>query len=51
MKIFEENGKVRLQLKNMITNTMLFNFTVKKEKYNELRAHIIEHLNNFEAKE
>ncbi len=51
MKIFEENGKIRLQLMNMETNIMLFDFTVKKEFYNELKEHIIEHLNGFEAKE
>ena len=47
MKIFEENGKIRLQLMNLETNTMLFDFTVKKEFYNELRTHIIEHLQNY----
>ena len=51
MKIFEENGKIRLQLMNMVTNNMLFDFIVNKEEYNDLREHIIEHLNGFEAKE
>lgn len=50
MKIFEENGKIRLQLKYMPNGPMLFDFTVKKEEYPELSDHIIEHLNNFEVK-
>lgn len=52
MKIFEEkDGKIRLQLMNLETNTMLFDFTVKIEEYDELKKHIIEHLNRFEVKE
>jgi hypothetical protein len=49
MKIFEEDGKVRLQLKNLIENTILFDFTVKKENYPELSDHIIEHLLAFKV--
>lgn len=49
MKIFEEQGKIRLQLMNNETGEMLFDFTVKKENYNELREHMIEHLNKFEV--
>lgn len=50
MKIFEENGKIRLQLKNMINNTMLFDFTVEKGEYNELRDHLISNLEDFNVK-
>lgn len=49
MKIFEENGNVRLQLMDMQKGKMLFDFTVEKEAYNELKEHVIEHLNNFEV--
>lgn len=49
MKIFEENGKIRLQLMNMVKKEMLFDFTVDKEEYEALRDHIITHLNNFEV--
>ena len=50
MKIFEEDGKIRLQLMNLAKGIELFNFTVEKEFYNELKEHIIEHLNNFKVK-
>lgn len=49
MIIFEENGKIRLQLKNMLTGEMLFDFTVAKEDFKELRTHIVDHLINFEV--
>lgn len=49
MKIFEENGKVRLQLMDMQKNIILFDFTVEKEAYEELASHIIEHLLNFKV--
>lgn len=49
MKIFEENGKIRLQLKDLKRNKMLFDFTVDKEDFEEVRTHIIEHLDNFEV--
>lgn len=48
MKIFEENGRIRLQLMNIITKEWLFNFTIDKRQFNELRMHIIEHLEKFE---
>ena len=46
MKIFEENGKIRLQLAKLehgLFDEMLFDFTVEKEEFEELRDHIIEH--------
>ena len=46
MKIFEENGKIRLQLKNLVTNTWLFDFVVEKDEFPELKAHIIDNLVN-----
>lgn len=49
MKIFEEKGKIRLQLMNMPTNTMLFDFTVEKEDYGELVDHIVTHLKGFKV--
>ena len=51
MKIFEEGNVIRLQLKELPTNTMLFDFTIEKEFYNELKEHIISHLNDFKVKE
>ena len=51
MKIFEEDGKIRLQLMNLTKGIMLFDFTVEKDFYNELKEHMIEHLNNFKAGE
>jgi len=47
MKIFEEDGQVRLQLMDMKKGVMLFDFKVNKEVYNELKEHVIEHLNKF----
>jgi len=47
MKIFEENGWIRLQLMDMTTKEMLFDFHIAKEYYEELKTHIIEHLNSF----
>ena len=49
MKIFEEKGKIRLQLYNLTVGVKLFDFTIEKEFYEELREHIIEHLNEFEV--
>ncbi len=55
MKIFEEkDGKIRLQLAELdhgIFNKMLFDFAVKKEEYEELSSHIIEHLLAFKVEE
>ena len=47
MIIFMDEGKVRLQLKNLTTNKMLFDFTVEPEFYEEMKDHIIEHLVKF----
>ena len=49
MKIFRENGKVRLQLMNLETKEMLFDFTVNFKEFNELRDHMISHLKHFEV--
>ena len=51
MKVFEENGKIRLQLMDLKKGVMLFDFTIEKEDYKELREHIIEHLNAFKLVE
>jgi len=47
MIIFEKDGRIHLQLKDLKKNRMLFAFSVEKEAYNELKAHIIEHLENY----
>jgi len=47
MKIFEENGKIRLQLVHLVTNTMLFDFTVEMDEFVELREHMVASLNHF----
>lgn len=47
MKIFEENGRIRLQLMDMGKGTMLFDFTIEKEAFPTLKDHIIEHLKNY----
>lgn len=49
MKIFEENGKIRLQLKDMQKGVMLFDFSIEKGAYPELKDHMIKHLNDFEG--
>ena len=49
MKIFREKGKIRLQLMNLETKEMLFNFTINPEDFNELKHHMISHLNHFEV--
>ncbi len=53
MKIFEEDGKIRLQLAKLNSQgmvvEMLFNFAVEKEVYEELSSHIIEHLLAFKV--
>lgn len=51
MKIFEQDGKIRLQLMEMKKGIMLFDFTVEKEVYEELSNHMIEHLSKFKVKE
>lgn len=49
MKIFEENGNIRLQLMDMGKRTMLFDFTVEKEAFEILKAHMIEHLEKYKV--
>jgi len=49
MKIFKDNGKIRLQLMDLSKGVWLFDFSVEKEVFNELREHMIEHLNEFEV--
>ena len=49
MKIFEQDGKIRLQLMEMKKGIMLFDFTVEKEEYEELSNHMIEHLLMFKV--
>lgn len=52
MKIFEEKlGVIRLQLMDLKKNKMLFNFTIEKLDFPELRDHIIEYLEKYEMKE
>ena len=46
MKIFEENGKIRLQLMQLENQTMLFDFFLEKEEYKETASKMISHLNN-----
>ncbi len=50
MNIVEENGKIRLQLMDMVKGIMLFDFTIEKENYEELKKHIICHLKTFKVK-
>jgi len=50
MIIFEKNGWIHLQLMDLTTREMLFDFSVHSKYFNELREHIIEHLNNFDIK-
>lgn len=47
MKIFKENGKIRLQLMNLEKGSMLFDFTVEISEFEELREHMIKHLGWF----
>lgn len=50
MKIFEENGKIRLQLMEMTpVSRMLFDFTIDKEAFYNLKDHMIEHLKAFKV--
>ena len=48
MKVFEKDGWIHLQLMDMTTREMLIDFSVAKEYFEELREHIITHLNEFE---
>ena len=49
VKIFKENGKIRLQLMHLPTGKMLFDFKVEKGEYEELANHIIDHLLAFKV--
>jgi len=49
MKIFRENGKIRLQLMDMRKGVMLFDFAVDEEDFIELKEHVIQHLNDFKT--
>ena len=49
MRIFKEGNNIRLQLMDMNTHKMLFDFTVPEDAYGDLKAHMIEYLNNFPA--
>lgn len=51
MKIFEKDGRIHLQLMNLTTKTMLFDFSVEKAFFNELRDHIIANLENYTLSE
>jgi len=48
MKIFKENGNIRLQLMDMNKGIMLFDFTIEKEAFETLKEHIVTHLEEFE---
>ena len=50
MKIFEENGKIRLQLMNLEKGIMLFDFTVEKGAFEELKGHMVRHLEDYTVK-
>jgi len=52
MKIFEENGNIRLQLARYEPHfEILFDFTIAKEEFDELKRHIIKELRKFKPKE
>jgi hypothetical protein len=50
LNIQEENGRIRLQLYDFQRAKMLFDFTVEKEAFNELKKHIIEHLTEYKLR-
>lgn len=50
MKIFEQDGKIHLQMM-LLGVKMLFDFTIEKELFNEMRDHIIEHLLAFKLED
>lgn len=50
MKITQEGANVRFQLVDTVANFKLFDFTIPKEAYDDLKAHIIKALNEFEVK-
>ena len=47
MKIFKENGNIRLQLMDLQKGIMLSDFKVEKEAFPILKEHMIEHLEGF----
>src|SRR4030043_383709 len=47
MQITQEGAFVRLQLVDLTNGVHLFNFTIEKEAYEEMKQHIIAHLNDF----
>jgi hypothetical protein len=53
MKIFEKDGFIHLELARLNSQgmviEMLFDFAIKKEEYEELSSHIIEHLLAFKV--
>jgi len=51
LKIFEKDGWIHLQLMDLTTKKMLFDFSVGKEFFNELRDHIIANLEDYKVEE
>ena len=51
MKIFEKDGRIHLQLMNLTLGKMLFDFSVEKPHFEELRSHMIERLKTFKLPE
>lgn len=56
MKIFETEAFdgtkfIRVQLMNLRSETMIFDFTVRKSQFNEIRDHIIENLLAYKLEE
>lgn len=47
MKIFEKDDRIHLQLMNLKLGKMLFDFSVERAFFDELRNHMIEHLKSF----
>ena len=50
MKIFEDNGNIRLQLMDLGKGIILFDFTIEKEAFEELKGHIVQHLKDYIVK-
>lgn len=48
MRVFREGNRVRLQLMDMQSNKMLFNFSVEEEAFPELKKHMIKAMEEFE---
>ena len=51
MKIFEKDGRIHLQLMNLTLGKILFDFSVEKPHFEELRNHMLEHLKAFKMPE